>query len=54
MWVAERHRLILDLLGTHQGLTTDRFAEALGVSRETVRRDLIELERAGRLARVHG
>lgn len=54
MWVAERHRLILDLLGTHQGLTTDRFAEALGVSRETVRRDLIELERAGQLARVHG
>lgn len=54
MWVAERHRLILALLNTHQGLTTERFAEALGVSRETVRRDLIELERSGHLARVHG
>ncbi len=54
MWVAERHRLILALLNTHQGLTTERFAEALGVSRETVRRDLIELERSGQLARVHG
>lgn len=54
MWVAERHRLILDLLHTHQGLTTERLADAMGVSRETVRRDLIELERAGLLARVHG
>ncbi|RTL33476.1 MAG: DeoR/GlpR transcriptional regulator [Burkholderiales bacterium] len=54
MWVAERHRLILELLGAHQGLTTEKFADALGVSRETVRRDLIELEKAGHLARVHG
>lgn len=54
MWVAERHRRILDLLQTHQRLTTEHFAEALGVSRETVRRDLIELERCGQLARVHG
>ncbi|MCE4553830.1 DeoR/GlpR family DNA-binding transcription regulator [Roseateles cellulosilyticus] len=54
MWVAERHRRILDLLQTHHRLTTEHFAEALGVSRETVRRDLIELERSGHLARVHG
>jgi DeoR family fructose operon transcriptional repressor len=54
MWVAERHRRILDLLQAHHRLTTEHFAEALGVSRETVRRDLIELERSGQLARVHG
>ncbi|MBI3346738.1 MAG: DeoR/GlpR transcriptional regulator [Burkholderiales bacterium] len=54
MWVAERHRRILDLLQTHHRLTTEHFAESLGVSRETVRRDLIELERSGQLARVHG
>jgi len=54
MWVAERHRLILELLGAHQGMTTEKFADMLGVSRETVRRDLIELEKAGQLARVHG
>lgn len=54
MWVAERHRLILELLGSHQGMTTEKFADMLGVSRETVRRDLIELERSGHLARVHG
>lgn len=54
MWVAERHQRILDLLQVHQRLTTEHFAEALGVSKETVRRDLIELERSGQLARVHG
>ena len=54
MWVAERHRRILDLLQTHHRLTTEHFAESLGVSKETVRRDLIELERSGQLARVHG
>src|SRR5450830_596665 len=54
MWVAERHRRILDLLQTHHRLTTEHFAEALSVSKETVRRDLIELERSGQLARVHG
>lgn len=54
MWVAERHRRILDLLQTHHRLTTEHFVEALGVSKETVRRDLIELERTGQLARVHG
>ncbi len=54
MWVAERHQRILDLLQAHQRLTTEHFAEALGVSKETVRRDLIELERSGQLARVHG
>lgn len=54
MWVAERHSCILDLLQTHQRLTTERFAAALGVSKETVRRDLIELERLGQLTRVHG
>lgn len=54
MWVAERHQRILDLLQARQRLTTEHFAEALGVSRETIRRDLIELERSGQLARVHG
>lgn len=48
MWVAERHRRILDLLQTHHRLTTEHFAEALSVSKETVRRDLIELERSDR------
>jgi DeoR/GlpR family transcriptional regulator of sugar metabolism len=54
MWAADRHRRIQDLLLSHRRLTTEQLAGELGVSRETVRRDLIELERSGWLARVHG
>jgi DeoR family transcriptional regulator, fructose operon transcriptional repressor len=54
MWVHERHSRILSLLQERQRLSTDDCAEALGVSKETIRRDLIELEDAGKLARVHG
>jgi len=54
MWSQERHNRILSLLNERQRLTTDMFAAELGVSKETVRRDLIELEQLGKLARVHG
>ena len=54
MWSQERHNRILSLLNERQRLTTDMFAAELGVSKETVRRDLIELEQHGKLSRVHG
>ena len=54
MWLHERHQKIIALLNEHQRLTTEMFAEELQVSRETVRRDLIELEQSGQLSRVHG
>ncbi|MBO9689299.1 DeoR/GlpR family DNA-binding transcription regulator [Roseateles chitosanitabidus] len=54
MWSQERHDKILLLLRERHRLTTDEAARELGVSRETVRRDLIELEQGGKLARVHG
>ena len=54
MWSLERHKKIIALLNERQRLTTEMFAAELGVSRETVRRDLIELEQMGRLSRVHG
>lgn len=54
MWPPDRHKRILDLLQVRQQLTTEALAGDLGVSRETVRRDLIELEQAGHLSRVHG
>lgn len=54
MWQPERHQKILALLQTHERLSTETAAQALGVSRETIRRDLIELEQEGRLSRVHG
>ena len=54
MWSQERHTRILSLLSERQRLTTEMFAAELGVSKETVRRDLIELEQHGKLSRVHG
>jgi len=50
----ERRRRILTSLERAPAVTTDKFAAELGVSPETVRRDLIELERRGMLRRVHG
>lgn len=54
MWSQERHNKIIALLNERQRLTTEMFAKELGVSRETIRRDLIELEQSGKLSRVHG
>lgn len=51
---AERRRVILETLRTQGRVGAAEVAEALGVTGETVRRDLIALEREGRLARVHG
>ena len=54
MWAHERHRRIVALLNERQRLTTEMFSAELGVSKETIRRDLIELELSGKLSRVHG
>lgn len=47
------HR-IRALLTTQHQLSTERIINELGVSRETVRRDIIELEAQGLARRVHG
>lgn len=54
MWQEERYQRIRALLSTLQQVSTDRIVGELGVSRETVRRDLLELEALGELRRVHG
>jgi DeoR/GlpR family transcriptional regulator of sugar metabolism len=55
MWAGDREQLILRLLSTVDGrMQTDRLAEVLKVSRETIRRDLLKLEAAGKVRRVHG
>ena len=54
MWAHERHSRIVALLNERQRLTTENFSAELGVSKETIRRDLIELELSGKLSRVHG
>lgn len=50
----ERRHRIATLLGAFRQVSTDRIAGDLGVSRETVRRDIVEMEELGLLKRVHG
>lgn len=54
MWLQDRHQRIMTLLQAHHRVSTDTLADEFGVSRETVRRDLLELESAGHVKRVHG
>ncbi|MEO5983442.1 MAG: DeoR/GlpR family DNA-binding transcription regulator [Pedococcus sp.] len=49
-----RHRSIVELLHSHGLASTEELAALCDVSLATVRRDLIELETAGALRRVHG
>ncbi|MFT3720512.1 DeoR/GlpR family DNA-binding transcription regulator [Pseudorhodoferax sp.] len=50
----ERFIRIRALLATLARLDTERLAQELGVSRETVRRDIMALQEQGVLRRVHG
>ncbi|WP_133649992.1 DeoR/GlpR family DNA-binding transcription regulator [Paraburkholderia flava] len=54
MWQKDRHQRIRALLSTLQRVSTERIMTDLDVSRETVRRDLLDLEALGELRRVHG
>ncbi|HZZ10842.1 MAG TPA: DeoR/GlpR family DNA-binding transcription regulator [Paraburkholderia sp.] len=54
MWQEDRHQRIRALLSTLERVSTERIMADLGVSRETVRRDLLDLEALGELRRVHG
>lgn len=54
MWAKERHQRILSMLTANRQVSANDLAEMLGVSRETVRRDLLDLEETGKVARVHG
>ena len=54
MWPKERHQRILSMLNSNQIVSANDLAELLDVSRETVRRDLLELEKSGLIDRVHG
>lgn len=54
MWAQERHQRILSMLTANQQVSATDLSDMLGVSRETVRRDLLDLERIGKVSRVHG
>jgi len=50
----DRHARILEHLAAGGSVTVSALTAELGVSDMTIRRDLLELEREGRLRRVHG
>src|ERR1041384_5015416 len=50
----QRRQQIVTALGTRGMVRADDLASQLGVSLETIRRDLNELERRGELTRVYG
>ncbi|MCB6185285.1 DeoR/GlpR family DNA-binding transcription regulator [Leeia sp. TBRC 13508] len=54
MWQEERYQRIKALLNTQDRVTIEQIISNLGVSRETVRRDLLNMEEQGLLKRVHG
>ncbi|MCU1636645.1 MAG: DeoR family transcriptional regulator [Cryobacterium sp.] len=51
---AVRRQRIVELVGTSEFIVPADIAEALDVSGETIRRDLMMLEQSGLLRRVHG
>ena len=51
---AARQQAIVDLLTNHKSLTTEALALQLNVSKETIRRDLSELQTQGKVLRNHG
>ena len=54
MLAEERFNLILELLRRQRTATVQELCEALNASESTIRRDLTELDRLGRLTKVHG
>lgn len=51
---ASRLQAIADLLRTGEGIGIAAMAERFSVTMETIRRDLVILEKEGLLTRVHG
>ena len=54
MLANRRHEIIMNLIRSEGAVTVSHLEEAFGVSLETVRRDLLFLEKMGLLRRVHG
>ena len=54
MWQKERHQRISSLLLALGQVTKEQLTEELNVSRETIRRDLLEMEKLGLVNCVHG
>ncbi len=54
MFAKERQTQIYNLIKAESAVTTSELMKKFGISDETARRDLLALEREGKLQRVHG
>lgn len=54
MWAEERQQKIMALLAQQSRVEAEVLARTLDVSRETIRRDLKQLEETGQIRRTHG
>lgn len=54
MFALERQKVILETLNTHGAVWVSKLSVELGVTEETVRRDLEKLEKQEVLVRTHG
>lgn len=54
MWQQDRRQRLRSMLASAGSVSVDEATSELGVSRETIRRDLLEMEQAGELRRVRG
>ena len=54
MLTEERHEKIMSLVNTSGAVSVQDLVSFLNISESTVRRDLLTLDREGRLRRVHG
>ncbi len=50
----ERHQYIIKQINLHNQVLSTELLATLGVSEDTIRRDLVELESQGKLVKVHG
>jgi DeoR family fructose operon transcriptional repressor len=50
----QRHEMILKILEEKRSVTVTELTELLGISESTARRDIIVLDKAGRLVKVFG
>ena len=54
MFATERQAKIYEMICKNDAVSTSKLVEKFGVSIETVRRDLLEMEKQNKLKRVHG
>lgn len=54
MKVERRHHKIVEIMRKQKEATVEELAATLGISRETVRRDLMDLAKSGKVQKIHG